>query len=450
MRSLISKHLKSSKSTNMPSRLLIALLLTGITIKSQELARRPLLGIQMEQITDDVKRVMELSSLNGVLIKGIIPNSTAVTAGLKVGDIILKINEKEVNTPAEAINEVSRHKGGDGFNYEILRDKKVFKNKSVFKAMPVEQYSDIDMYYTATKTVNGLQRIVVSKPKTKAKAPAIVFIGGIGCYSLDSPMDTTKSETQLLNSLTRAGYICIRAEKPGVGDNMNCKPCNEVSFKEELDGYIQTVKSIKRYEYVDSNQIYIIGHSMGGVMAPLVAEQCKIKGIIAYGTIGSNFMEYLAKTRRSIGIAYNWNPEETDDYIKDYCECASYYFVEKMTTAEAARKKEVCKDYLSVFDYRSRPYNNELYELNIPGAWKSFAGKALLMWGESDYISSKEDHEIITKTVNFYHPGNAEFIPLKATDHGMKSAATFQQAQSAPGIYNPEIASQIIKWLKRS
>jgi len=434
----------------MKAKLVISLFLVGIICKGQELARRPLLGIQMEQITEDVKRVMELPVVKGVLIKAVIPNTTATQAGFKVSDVLLKINGKEVNTPTDAAKLVSTYKGGDEFSYEIIRNKKTLTGKSTFKALPIEKYTDIDMYYTATKTVNGLQRIVVSKPKNKTKAPAVVFIGGIGCYSLDNPLDTNRSETKLLNALTRAGYVCVRAEKPGVGDNMSCKPCNEVSFNEELDGYVNTVKTIKKYDYIDSTQIYIIGHSMGGVMAPLVAKQSNIKGIIAYGTIGSNFIEYLAKTRRTIGEAYNWKPDETDEYIKDYCECAAYYFVEKMTTAEATKKKESCKDYLSIFDYRARAYNNELYDLNIPAAWKSFTGKALLMWGESDYISSKEDHQIITQTVNAYHPGNAAFVSIKATEHGMKDAETFQQAQSAPGSYNPAVASQIIQWLRQS
>jgi pimeloyl-ACP methyl ester carboxylesterase len=438
------------KQIQMKAKTVLALCLLITISKAQELARRPLLGIKMEQLTDDVQRIMALPFAGGVLIKGVIPNTTATEAGFKVSDVLLKINDQEINTPAEGSKLVAGYKGGEAFSYEIIRDKKLIKGTSVFKAFPTEKYNDIDMYYTAAKTVNGLQRIVVSKPKNKTKAPAVIFIGGIGCYSLDNPLDTNRSETQLLNSLTRAGYVCIRAEKPGVGDNMNCKACNEISFKEELDGYISIAKTIKKYDYIDSNRVYIIGHSMGGVMAPLVAKQSTIKGIIAYGTIGSNFMEYLAKTRRTIGEAYNWKPDETDEYIKDYCECASYYFVEKMTTEEATRKKEACKDYLSIFDYRSRSYNNELYELNIPAAWKSFEGKALLIWGESDYISSKEDHKIITQTVNVYHPGNAEFITIKATEHGMRDAASFQEALKSTGNYNPAVANQILQWLSQS
>jgi pimeloyl-ACP methyl ester carboxylesterase len=434
----------------MKTKIIIALcILTGF-VRAQELPRRSLLGIQMDPVTDDVKRIMELPDVKGVLIKGVLPNTTAAQAGFKVSDVLLKINGKEVNLPIEATKLVSTYKEGDVFNYELIRNKKNLKGKSVFKGIGVEKYPDIDMAYTSVKTINGLQRLVVSKPKNKTKSPAIVFIGGIGCYSLDNPLDTNRSETKLLNSLTRQGYVCIRAEKPGMGDNINCKACSEISFKEELDGYVSTVKSIKKYDYIDSTQVYILGHSMGGVMAPLISEQSNIKGVIAYGTIGSNFIEYLAKTRRTIGEAYEWKPDETDDFIKDYCECAAYYFIEKMTTAQATEKKKDCKEYLSVYDYRSRQYNDQLYALNIPAAWKSFAGKVLLMWGESDFISAKEDHQIIAQMVNAFHPGNATFVTIKATEHGMKSAASFQEALKPLGGYNPAIGNQIIQWLRQS
>lgn len=414
---------------------------------SQELKRRPFLGTKLDKISEDVRRVMELPNEKGVLVSDVISNSTAEKTGFLKGDILLKLNGLETNVPAEAVKLVSTYRGGDEFTYELLRNKKIIKGKSVFKEMAKEQYATIDMEYNATKSVNGVQRLIVSKPKTNKKSPAIVFIGGIGCYSLDNALDTNRNETQLLNALTRSGFVCVRAEKPGVGDNTKCKPCDQVSFKEELDGYINAVKTIKQYNYVDSNNIYIIGHSMGGVFAPMVASKTTIKGIVAYGTIGSNFIEYLNKTRRTIAEAYGWSPVETDDYIKESCECASYYFIDKLTTEQATAKKEACKEYLPVFDYRSRAYNDELYSFNFPALWKDYKGKALLLWGKSDYIASKEDHEILTHTVNYYNSGNATFKVLDNCTHGMDYAPSFQEALKNPGSFNRNVVTEILKWL---
>lgn len=429
--------------------IILYLCVASACLRAQELPRRVFLGIRMEDVTDDTRRVMGTGEVKGVLILEALPHSTAEAAGIKRGDILLSVNHKPVASSAEVIATLAGYQSGEKFEFELLRKSQTIKGRSVFKAFPQEQYADLDVIYTSVQSVAGKQRLIITKPKQNKKLPVIVFIGGIGCYSLDNALDTTRSESRLLNSLSRAGYLVARVEKPGMGDNVKyCKACSEVSFSEELDGYQQALAALKQRPDVDSSSVFVIGHSMGGVFAPLLAQKTSIKGIIAYGTIGSSFQEYLVKTRRTIAEAYDWTPVETDDYIKDYCECAGYYFVEHMSTEEASKKKEDCKEYLGIFDYRSRAYNDELYRMNIPGLWKPYKGKALLLWGESDYISSKEDHRIIADAVNFYNSGHASMIIIPKASHGMQVASTFQVARTNPGAYNPAVGEAMLSWLK--
>jgi pimeloyl-ACP methyl ester carboxylesterase len=426
----------------------ILVFLLPLLAAGQELPRRTFMGVMMDTVSGETRQANKLSPSKGVFIKSVVPGSSAEDAGILSGDILLSINGKEVNSPAEGVKLVGTFKGGDVMKYELVRKGKTIKGESKFKTFPYESYSNIAMRYPSVKTVNGEQRFIVSQPvNQKKKMPAVVFIGGYGCYSLDTPFDTSRSETQLLNRLTREGYVCVRAEKPGVGDNTKCTPCNEVGLVDEMLGYLEVVKTVKKYDYVDSNSVYIIGHSMGGVIGPMVAEKTNIKGIIAYGTIGSNYIEYLLKTRRTIGEAYGWKQSETNKYVKDACECAAYYFVEKMKTSEAVAKNEICKDHLPVFDLRSRRYNNEMYNLNFASLWEKYEGKALLLWGEADYVAAKEDHEILLKAINEAHPGHGEFKTVKRSNHGMEEAANFQQARTSPGKYNPEVTGIILKWL---
>jgi pimeloyl-ACP methyl ester carboxylesterase len=437
------------KTTRSPFVCLLMLSLFCITRQNaQELPRRVYLGIRMENLTDDLKNIMGLAGLHGVLIAEVLPSSTAEKAGFQRGDILKSVNGTIVNATTEVIASLSGRKPGEEFAYELLRNKKSIKGKAVFQAFPKEKYTGLDVIYTESKSAIGLERTIITKPKIQKKLPVIVFIGGIGCYSLDFPMDSTRGEVELLTDLSRAGFLCARLEKPGMGDNAKfCKACAEVSFTEETKGYVEAIKALKQRPDADSSQIFIFGHSMGGVFAPLIARQTPIKGIIAYGTIGSNFIEYLAKTRRTIAQAYQMTPDAADALVKDFCECADYYFVEKMTTEQASTKNPGCKEYLSIFDLRSRAYNDELYAFNIPSLWKPYDGKVLILWGESDYISSREDHQIITDAVNFYHPGNSIFNTIKSADHGMNVARDFQEAQKTPGKYNQVVSNIVIDWL---
>ena len=435
------------------TKLFVTLIFLALALDSisQELPRRGFIGIRMENLTDDMRSLMGLVNTKGVLISEVIPKSTAEEAGFKRGDILVSLNKKGVASSSEVLEALVGFKGGDKFEYQLLREKKAVNGEATFKAFPVEQYNGLVVEYSQAKTLTGLQRMIITRPiSANGKLPVVAFIGGIGCYSLDFALDTSRSEVQLLNKLSREGFMCVRLEKPGMGDNARTsKACGEIGFNEEVTHYAQAIKQLKQRPDVDSSAVYIFGHSMGGVMAPLIAQQTNLKGIMAYGTIGSNFMEYLLKTRRTIGEAYDWEPEETDAYIKDVCECAAFYFAEKMTTEEAATRKPDCREYLEIFDLRARRYNDELYALNIPAAWKLFSGKALIIYGESDYVASRQDHEILVSAINRYHPNNAKLAIVKSADHGMNLAASFQEARTNPGGYNPEIGKTVFAWLHK-
>ena len=99
---------------------------------------------------------------------------------------------------------------------------------------------------------------------------------------------------------------------------------------------------------------------------------------------------------------------------------------------------------------RSRSYNQQLYALNLPEEWSRFNGKSLFLWGSSDYVASREDHEILDKTVNYYHKGNSTFKIVENTDHGMNKAKNFNEAQLGLGLYNPETAKIMLHWLKET
>ena len=62
------------------------------TTQAQELGRRGFLGVQMENLTDDLKNIIGIDEEFGVLINNVIPNSTAASAGFQKGDILVSIN----------------------------------------------------------------------------------------------------------------------------------------------------------------------------------------------------------------------------------------------------------------------------------------------------------------------------------------------------------------------
>jgi len=77
------------------------------------IVQRGFLGVQISDITQELKEKDNLPNLKGVYISKVTENGSADKAGLKDGDIILKIGTKEVNSSAELQEEIGKRMPGD-------------------------------------------------------------------------------------------------------------------------------------------------------------------------------------------------------------------------------------------------------------------------------------------------------------------------------------------------
>ncbi len=75
--------------------------------------QRGFLGVQISDINQEIKEKNNLSSTKGVYVSGVTENGSADKAGIKTGDVILKIGGKEVNSSASLQEEIGRRRPGD-------------------------------------------------------------------------------------------------------------------------------------------------------------------------------------------------------------------------------------------------------------------------------------------------------------------------------------------------
>ena len=67
----------------------------------------------------------------------------------------------------------------------------------------------------------------------------------------------------------------------------------------ELDIYRQALRQLKETKEVDSGNVFIFGHSMGGGFGPMIAAESRVKGLVVYGVEARTWFEYLLDTIRS-------------------------------------------------------------------------------------------------------------------------------------------------------
>jgi serine protease Do len=87
------------------------------------IVQRGYLGVQINDITQEIKTKNNLPNTKGVFIAKVVEDGSADKAGLKDGDVILKIGTKEVNSVASLQEEIGKRRPGDKVSVTI-RNKK--------------------------------------------------------------------------------------------------------------------------------------------------------------------------------------------------------------------------------------------------------------------------------------------------------------------------------------
>lgn len=84
---------------------------------------RPWLGVMMKEVDDvSAKGLGVPTGTKGVLIAGFVQGSPGLAGGLKLNDVIVKIDGKDMCSPKEVKECVQGHKVGDNLSFMVLRN----------------------------------------------------------------------------------------------------------------------------------------------------------------------------------------------------------------------------------------------------------------------------------------------------------------------------------------
>ena len=86
--------------------------------------QRAIIGVNITEVTQEDADKLKLNGVRGARITGVVPDGAAESAGLKEDDIILSFDGKEVNSPSELQEFVSRKRPGDKASITFYRNGK--------------------------------------------------------------------------------------------------------------------------------------------------------------------------------------------------------------------------------------------------------------------------------------------------------------------------------------
>jgi len=423
-----------------------------------DLPRRGFLGASLMPVPDDVRAEARLDPDRGVMIQTVFPDSAAAVASLQPNDIILHIDGTELageSVLSLAVNTIGAHLPGDDMRLALVRAGDRVETSVNLKPVPKETHPDFETIYTAVEVDGALHRAIVTKPRDARSAPAVFYLQGLSCASVEAPHNPDDVARQFLNGLTQAGFVTFRIEKRGVGDSQGA-PCAELDFHTELRGYEAGLKHLSEQSFVDASKIVLFGHSMGGVFAPLLAADNELGGVIVFGTIANSMATYFEENNRRQLVMAGLRDRNLERSMESVTGFIERFFTQRGTPGAIAQTDPAMRRFLArrssgpeSFHGRHYTFWHQLDDVDLPTPWAKVSAPVLAIWGQADIPASRGDHLLLTETVNANYPGRATFLELPNIGHGFDTAATRLESKKNPkGPFNGVIVQELIAWLR--
>ena len=161
--------------------------------------------------------------------------------------------------------------GGQEFSMDLSRDE-IEKVEVRRPQEPKEPYPYYSENVTFKNPVAGISLAgTLTLPEKKGKFPVVILISGSGPQNRNEELMGHKPFLVISDYLTRNGIGVLRYDDRGVGESTgDFGAATSADFATDVESAIQYLKSRKE---VDKKNIGLVGHSEGGIIAPMVASQ---------------------------------------------------------------------------------------------------------------------------------------------------------------------------------
>jgi hypothetical protein len=402
----------------------------------------------------------------GAKVTAIANVQAAAPFGLKPGDVVVDLNGRPTPDAAALADQLARSEGGMNATLTVVRDgvRKTMSGRLV--ARPIEMFANGVTRMGAVPFQGGLLRDIFVTPPGGPKGPVLFLIQGYTCASVETS-GPDSSHARLIDGLLARGISTYRIEKPQVGDSRGGPDCRDIGFKTETAAFEAGYRALRETYGISSDRIFILGHSLGGLEAPLLASRGPApRGVAVYGTVLRNWFDYMIDVIKvQPFMAQGLDPVERESMAEQLRPVLERVMLRgEAPSAVAASNPDVAKLMREDLEWdgsdrlfgRHFSYWHEISTTPLTAAWKGTSSQVLSALGESDFAAvDDEDHRLIADIANFYRPGTARFVLVPRTGHGMRVDGTREEIRAraltgqtaAPTPFNAELIPLFADWI---
>jgi pimeloyl-ACP methyl ester carboxylesterase len=320
-----------------------------------------------------------------------------------------------------------------------------------------EAHPGVTTEYGALQVAPGIRlRTFLTRPEgVAASAPAVLFLGWLSCDSVELRRNATDGWSRMLEGLVRgSNAVVMRVDKRGVGDSEG-GPCAALDYTTELADYRKALATLKQTPGVDPQRVVVFGASMGGTMAPLLAED-GVAGVIDWGAGALTWFERtLAFERNALQLSGKTPGGGIDQAMRDRQHFLHAYLVRGESPARIIaaqpRQKAVWEALVGVSDGmqygRPAAFHQQAQQQSWAAAWSRVKVPALVLYGGNDWFEDARGFELIG-TIN---PG-VRVLRIPGLDHHFTRYGSLKDAfAEAGGQVDAEAALAVmLPWLEQT
>jgi len=153
--------------------------------------------------------------------------------------------------------------------------------------------------------------------KPEAGWPAVLYVSGSGSQDRHGFQGVLDLGTwQILDAIASAGFVVLRTDDRGIGKTpIGPKGINptEIGYDDLVSDARHGLKLLQSRAEVNKKKIFVVGHSEGGLTAPILAgEDTSIAGVVCLAGMGRNLYDVtLEQVQNSISGQPNAAQEQT-------------------------------------------------------------------------------------------------------------------------------------------
>lgn len=148
------------------------------------------------------------------------------------------------------------------------------------------------------------------------KVPGIVFVGGDEPQSRAVPEGTEQMFADLARGLTQAGIASLRYQQRPFEFSAPADPKQSPLDQQIANDALAALTYLSHAPEIDSSAIFVVGHHVGGTMAPYIAARFPhARGIVLMAAAAQHVEEALAERKKATLQAEGLSSEETSEQL---------------------------------------------------------------------------------------------------------------------------------------